>query len=298
MVIAGLAAEFKVQQLCAVLGVTRSSYYAWKMCKTYVLSPHKEAISKKVKKVFEAHQGRYGARRIEADLKADKIAVGRYQIRQRMQEMGLNAIQPKSYVPRTTQTNPHLKRSPNLLLEMDMVDSINQVWVGDITYLPLPNRAWAYLATWMDLNSRRIVGWKVSASMGADIVFDSFKKAVEWRCPKVGLIVHSDGGGQYMDGAFREYIEKMQFRQSMTRADNHYDNAFAESLFSRFKAELLGKKLFKDLTDARTQTFEFIEAYYNTVRRHSGLAYLSPLEYENNLHRTGKGISVKLNLIV
>jgi putative transposase len=105
MLIAGLASEFPVQQLCAVLGVTRSSYYAWKTCKTYVLSQHKEAIAKRVKKVFEAHKERYGARRIEADLKADNMPVGRYQIRQRMQEMGLKAIQPKSYVPRTTQTN-------------------------------------------------------------------------------------------------------------------------------------------------------------------------------------------------
>ena len=298
MVVSALEPEYPILQLCKVLGVCRSSYYAWAFGKTYVRSPGKEAVAQKVKEVFEAHKRRYGTRRIEVELKAEKMAVGRYQIRRRMQEMGLKAIQPKSYVPKTTQTNPNLKRSPNLLLEMDSVDSLNQVWVGDITYLPLAGSTWAYLATWMDLNSRMIVGWKVSASMESDIIFDSFKTAVKWRCPKVGLVVHSDGGGQYMEGDFRAYLGKMQFRQSMTRVDNHYDNAFAESLFSRFKAELLlDKQVFKGLADARAQTFEFIEGYYNPKRRHSRLGYLSPREYESNWYRTGKGISVKLNMI-
>lgn len=266
--------------LCQVMEVSRSAYYAWEGGKTGVLSGKKEEVARAVKGVFEEHKRRYGSRRIEAELKEMGMEAGRYQIRKRMKEQGLKAIQPRSFVPKTTQTNPHLKRSPNLLLEMDKVDKINQVWVGDITYLPLREGKWAYLATWMDVFSRRIVGWKVSPSLHADLVIHSFEKAIKARKPLAGLIVHSDGGGQYMDLKFRESLENNKFLQSMTRVDNHYDNAFAESLFSRFKAELLENRLFSDLEDARIKIFEYIEGYYNRKRRHSSLNYMPPDKFE------------------
>lgn len=260
--------------------VSRSAYYDWQQGKTYELKEKKGRISTAVKSVFEEHKQRYGSRRIEAELKEKGIEAGRYQIRKRMKEQGLKAIQPKSFVPKTTQTNPNLQRSPNLLLKMDKVNKINQVWVGDITYLPMINGAWAYLATWMDLFSRRIIGWKISTSLEASIVIQSFEKAFKWRKPKAGLIVHSDGGGQYMDVQFRKILADNKYCQSMTRVDNHYDNAFAESLFSRFKAELVSNTIFTDLNDAQAKIFEYIEGYYNRKRRHSGLMYKSPENFE------------------
>jgi len=260
--------------------VSRSAYYDWQQGKTYGLKEKKGRISQQVKSVFEEHLQRYGSRRIEVELKENGIQAGRYQIRKRMKEQGLKAIQPKSFVPKTTQTNPNLQRSPNLLLTMDKVNKINQVWVGDITYLPMMDGAWAYLATWMDLFSRRIIGWKVSTSLEASIVIQSFEKAFKWRKPKAGLIVHSDGGGQYMDVEFRKILADNKFCQSMTRVDNHYDNAFAESLFSRFKAELVRNTIFTNLNDAQTKIFEYIEVYYNRKRRHSGLMYKSPENFE------------------
>ena len=266
--------------LCQVLGVSRSCYYAWLKGQSYVLKEEKAQISAQVKAIFEEHLARYGSRRIEAELKETGYEAGRYQIRRRMQEQGLKAIQPRSFVPKTTQTNPNLLRSPNLLLDLEVLCLINRVWVSDITYLPMSDGSWCYLAVWMDLHSRLIGGWKVSASLDAVLVIDSFEKAWAWRRPKAGLIVHSDGGGQYMDLDFRKMMEQKKCRQSMTRIDNHYDNAFAESLFSRFKAELLQKSTLSNLAKAQELIFEYIEVYYNRKRRHSALNYKSPVNFE------------------
>lgn len=278
--IADFSNVFGVQRLCTILGVNRSSYYEWLGGRSYVLKEKKAHVSYLVGTIFDAHQQRYGARRIEAELKDRGVQAGRWQIRSRMAEQGLKAIQPRSFVPKTTKTNPNLLRSENLLLQMDQVNQINLVWVGDITYLALSDGKWAYLATWMDLFSRLIVGWKISLSLSAELAIHSFEKALQRRKPPPGLIVHSDGGGQYMDTDFRQLLIKNKCRQSMTRVDNHYDNAFAESLFSRFKAELLRGGVFFDLDNALAATFEYIEAYYNTIRRHSALNYRSPQKFE------------------
>lgn len=266
--------------MCLALGVNRGCYYEWLGGKSYVLKEKKARVGDLVASIFKAHQQRYGVRRIEAELKDLGVEAGRWQIRSRMTEQGLKAIQPRSFVPKTTKTNPNLLRSDNLLLQMEPVNQINLVWVGDITYLPLVNGRWAYLATWMDLFSRLIVGWKISLSLSAELAIRSFEKALQRRKPPPGLIVHSDGGGQYMDTDFRQLLIKNKCRQSMTRLDNHYDNAFAESLFSRFKAELLRGGVFLDLDHASAATFEYIEAYYNPIRRHSALNYRSPQKFE------------------
>lgn len=287
---------FPVFQMCQVLGVSRSSYYAWQQGKTHVESAEKQVVSEHIKAVFETHKRRYGTRRIEAELKDAGVQVGRYQVRKRMQEQGLKAIQPRSFVPKTTQTNPNLQRSPNLLLEMDSVSGMNEVWVGDITYLPIADKSWAYLATWMDLNSRMIVGWQISESLEASIAIDSIKKAIQRRAPKAGLIVHTDGGGQYMDQDFRQILKDNRYEQSMTRVDNHYDNAFAESLFSRFKAELVNGQGFENLKEAKAKTFEYIEIYHNRKRRHSSIGYISPDKFESNWRDHGICQRTKINM--
>jgi len=153
---------------------------------------------------------------------------------------------------------------------------------GDITYIPLSGGRWAYLAVWLDLYSRRIVGWQLDSHMREEVVIIALQKALQVRSIKPGLIVHSDRGGRYAGGRFRKLLEKRKMKQSMSRASNPYDNAFIESYFSRFKAELLEDGLFENLEDARTEIFEYIEMYYNTHRKHSALSYKSPAEYENH----------------
>jgi len=283
-VIEDLSAEYSVVNLCRVLEVSRSAYYAYYSGTTYVLQGQKQWIADEVRQVFEFHKRRYGSRRIREELLDKGWQVGRHQVTQRMKEQGLVAIQPKRFVPKTTKTHPHLRRSPNLLLEADnQALAPNEVIVGDITYLPnerVGSDKWLYLAVWLDLFSRRIVGWKVDDNMEEQLVITAFGQVLRHRAVAPGLIVHSDGGGQYGSNAFRELLAAHQFRQSMTRKDNHYDNAHAESLFSRFKAELLTDTKFHGLQDAYYQCFEYIEGYYNTIRKHSSIGYLSPIQFE------------------
>lgn len=239
---------------------------------------------KEVKDIFEEHKSRYGSRRIQSELKDKGYGVGQYKVRSLMMAQGLVAIRPKSFVPKTTQSHPWLKRCPNLLLEeSNLPTAPNQVVAGDITYLPSKEfgyEIWLYLAVWMDLFSRKIVGWHVDEHMQESLVIRPMKQLIRLRQPEKGLIVHSDGGGQYGSNGFKGLLKVHKFRQSMTRKDNHYDNAFAESLFSRFKAELLNGGTFLGLADARAKTFDYIEGYYNTVRKHSSIGYLSPDQFE------------------
>lgn len=277
-----IAPGFSIWEVCQALSVSRSAYYAYLQGKTHHHRGAKADIADRVEEVFVEHRRRYGSRRIQAELKDSGHVAGRYQVRKRMQEKGLKAIQPRSFVPKTTQNNPALQRSPNLLLDFGVVHAPNNVWVGDITYLPLAEGSWLYLAVWMDLFSRLIVGWQLGQTLQAFIVVRSFQQALDRRRPPSGLLVHSDGGKQYQAQAFRNLLQRHGCRQSMTRVDNHYDNASIESLFSRFKAELLGPKAFDNYQQAHEAIFEYIEVYYNRKRRHSSLNYMAPNTFEIN----------------
>jgi transposase InsO family protein len=291
-VIGELSVEFDTVALCRVLGVSRSAYYAHIAGGSYVLKGEKAMISQEIKNIFTSHKRRYGWRRIQAELRDKGLEVGRHQIRNRMQEQGLVAIQPKSYVPKTTQSHAHLRRSPNLLLEAgNLPVRPNQIIVGDITYLPNQEAGyekWLYLATWLDVKSHRIVGWQIARHMEENLVITALQKVIKTRQPQKGLIVHSDGGGQYASTAFRTLLRSHEYRQSMTRKNNHYDNAQAESLFSRFKAELLDGGVFYGLKDAYYRSFEYIDGYYNLIRKHSSIGYLSPVQYEAQLEQNNK----------
>ncbi len=279
-VITTLSHEHAVRPLCQVLGVSFSGYYAWKRGQSHVPSAAKMERAQHVKGVFNEHRRRYGAVRIGKELAARGLTIGRYQIRSLMKQQELVAIQPKSFVPKTTDSKHGLGRSPNLLLDRPTPQALNEVFVGDITYIPLLNSTFLYLATWQDQCSRKIVGWELLDHMRTDLVIEALQKAIDRRTIPKGLIVHSDGGGQYAFYRFRQLLAARDFRSSMTRKDNHYDNAMAESLFSRFKAELLQKGAFANFEEAYTEIFEYIEIYYNRKRRHSGINYQIPDQYE------------------
>ena len=273
--IAGEAATYSLAILCRALGVSRSGYYAWKERPV-----RQDRLAPQVEEVFWQNSRRYGSRRITAELR-EQTVIGRHRVRRLMREQDLRAIQPRRFVPRTTDSRHGQRMSPNLLLEREIiVDRPRQVIVGDITYLPLQNGQWAYLATWMDLFSRKILGWQIASSMTAELVIEALKKAIIREHLPAGLIVHSDRGGQYVDAELRNLLKQHGFEQSMTRADETYDNAYAESLFSRYKTELLEDGAFSDLEQARSETFAYIEGYYNRTRRHSALGYLSPENFE------------------
>lgn len=276
-----LRKEHPVNKLCELFEISRSAYYDY--CKRILTKPsaYKTNLANELEQLFYYHKRRYGSRRLREALKDKGYTIGRYKVQRIMDEQSLKAIQPKSFVPRTTIVDDARARSPNLLLEVaNLPTVINQIVVGDITYLA-SEKGWLYLAVWMDLFSRYIVSWQLEEHMKAELVSKAFEKLCYHRRPPPGLIVHSDGGTQYTAGLLRKIIHQYGYRQSMTRRDNHYDNAFAESLFSRLKAELLqGQPIFRNKRHAQIEVFDYIEGYYNTERKHSSLNYLSPLEFE------------------
>lgn len=237
-------------------------------------------MEQKIIDTFREHKRRYGSRRISKSLQSAGERVSRYKAGKILHKHGLKAIQPRSFIPRTTDSRHPYKISPNLLLDRAAAQRSNEVWVGDITYIPLAGGKWAYLAAWMDMFSRRIIGWHLDDNMQEALITAAFKKALAVRKISKELIVHSDRGGQYAGGVFRRMIDDNRIVQSMSRADNPYDNALMESCFSRFKAELLQDGIFQTIEDARTEIFEYIEMYYNTRRIHSSLGYRSPAEFE------------------
>lgn len=262
--------------------VSTSTYYKYLESRDKVKSLDK--LESALNAAFWRHKRRYGTRRLVAELQDEGYFIGRRKVRGLMRKNALVAIQPKSFLPKTTQANDSLYRNSNLLLDRDKVSQCNEVWVGDITYLPLVGGEWAYLSIWLDLYSRHIVGWDVQAHMKEDLVLSSFENAVSKRSPSQGLIIHSDGGGQYKSRKFRKRLNNYAYLQSMTRKDNHYDNAHAESLFSRLKAELLEDGVFANVEEARMECFEYIDCYYNPIRRHSSLGNISPLQFEKEIY--------------
>ncbi len=275
-----MSGEYSIRVLCAILNVCFSSFYTWRRGGSYGMNKSRMESAERVKEVFEEHRRRYGAIRVSKELRARGFGIGRHQTATLMKQQGLVAIQPKSYVPKTTNSAHPLGRSPNLLLERAPPSRPNEVFAGDITYVPMSDGTYLYLASWQDMFSRKIVGWELADNMRSSLVIKALNKGIDRQNPFGGLIVHSDGGGQYASEDFRNLLRRHGFVQSMTRRDNHYDNAMAESLFSRFKAELMGKGAFESFEDAYTEIFEYIEIYYNRKRRHSGIGYEIPEQFE------------------
>lgn len=276
------SSAFAVTALCQSLGVSRSGYYAWQQ-----RPEPTDPLTPLVTAVFQRHARRYGARRLVAELQAEHHPIGRRRMQRIMQAENLRAIHPKRFVPRTTNSRHGGRMSPNLLADLTITRP-HEIYVSDITYLPLLRGGWAYLATWMDLFTRRIVGWAVADNMEADLIIRALQQAIVRVLPPRGVLVHSDRGGQYVDAEFRALLTAYGFRQSMSRAGETYDNTHAESLFSRYKAELLEDGAFRDVAEAELETFDYIERYYNPVRRHSSLGYVSPLDFEKAYYQRAK----------
>ena len=262
-----------------MLGVAKTSYY--RLQKPPAVNEAEVQARESVRDTFWQHSRRYGSRRLRVELQAEGLAIGRQRIRRIMKEEGLKAIQPHSFVPRTTDSTHKLGYAENLLIGRNLPpEHPHEVIVGDITYLPLQGGGFAYLATWADLFSRLVIGWGVEETMEEGLILTALEKGLRRRGEMRGAIVHSDRGGQYAGRRFRALLSGAGCRQSMSRAGETYDNAYAESLFSRYKAELLEGGAFADVEEARAETFHYIEGYYNRIRRHSSLGYVSPEEYE------------------
>ena len=271
---------FEVTHLCDALNVHRNGYYQWTGTTENTYQRQDSKLIPMVQDVFFQHRRRYGARRISIELKDRGESCSRAKARKIMEQTGLVAIQPKSFKPRTTESRHKLGYSPNLLLEGIEIEKMNQVWVGDITYIPLSGR-FAYLAMLMDLHSRKIIGWSLDLNMEEPLVIASLKQAIKARQPSPGLIHHTDRGGQYAGTKYRRMLSSASMLQSMSRAGDCYDNAFMESCFGTIKTEL-EMTTYDSFEKATREISEFIN-YYNALRRHSAIDYLSPTSFEASL---------------
>jgi len=268
--------RFPVRMMCKVLGVSRNGYYHWYRHKT---KQEDQTLIKTIEEIFEASEKTYGTRRIKATL-SNKYGwiVSRRRIGRILKSKGLKAKTKQSFKVKTTDSNHNLSISPNLLQQEFYASSPNEIYVGDITYIKT-NEGWIYLAVVIDLYSRSVVGYAVAEHMEASLVCDALSKANNRRGGiKQNAIFHSDRGSQYASQAFRDLLENLGMRQSMSAKGNCYDNAACESFFGTLKTEL-------DPThnQSKKEVVVSIKNYiwfYNTKRLHSFNNYLSPLEVE------------------
>ena len=264
--------------VCRVLDVSRSAYYAWRDATSTSHQEHDATLLPLVRVIFKQHRRRYGARRIAVELKECGHPCSPRRVAKLLKIQGLVAIQPKSYKPRTTESNHRLGYSPNLLLDCDTPTALGQVLVGDITYIPIRGGTFSYLAALLDLFSRRIVGWHLGTDMTEGLVVAALEMALRNAVTTNGQIHHTDRGGQYAGGKYRGILRRAQMRQSMSRADDCYDNAFMESCFGKIKTELEMSE-YENHRTALKEVREYI-SYYNMQRRHSSLGYLTPVQFE------------------
>jgi len=277
-----MSEELAVSWVCKVLQVNRTSYYAWQASGETVTEQQDAELVPLVRVLFQKHRRRYGSRRIARELRERGIRCSDRRVSKLMKTLGLRAIQPKSFVPKTTDSNHRLGYSPNLLAETESPLGINQIWVGDITYIPLTGGTFCYLAVLMDLYSRRAVGSYLHADMTETLVLSTLRAAIKNRQPSKNLLHHTDRGGQYAGSEYRRVLRRAGMRQSMSRADNCYDNAFMESCFGTLKTELELTE-YESIKIAKKEIAEYLR-YYNFERSHSALGYVSPARFEQIIH--------------
>jgi transposase InsO family protein len=274
--------RYGVKRLCQILKVARSSYYHWRS--TAAAREAREAadvvLAGQIRAVHAAHDGTYGAPRITAELREGGQRVNRKRVARVMRRFGVQGLRLRRRA-RTTIPDPAAAKAPDLIGRDFTAPAPNQRYVGDITYLPVGERGFLYLATVIDLHSRRLAGWAIADHMRTDLVIDALHAAQRTRGSLAGAIMHTDHGAQYTSRAFAAACTTAGIRQSMSAVGSSADNAAAESFNATFKRETLqGRRAFADEREARLTSFRWLHRY-NTVRRHSRLGQQSPITYEN-----------------
>jgi len=270
--------EFPVELMARVLDVSRTGFYAWLKRQPSARQEERARFDAEVQIEFEKSKERYGSIRITRALHRRGRSCDRKRVVRSLKRQGLRARRPRKFVA-TTDSQHSFPVARNLLKRNFSADYPDQKYVSDITYLPCL-QGWLYLAVFIDLFSRRVVGWCVSHSLKHDTVLAAFYRVVRLRGSVRGVIVHSDRGVQYCCGGFTDVMKLNGVIQSMSRKGDCWDNAVAESFFAILKREMLGNYVFLDLEDAQRRLFEYIEVEYNRQRLHSALGYVPPVEFE------------------
>ncbi len=273
--------EYPVRLMCRVLHVSVAGFYAYLKRPEPWRAVIDDVLMARVHVAFTASGGTYGAPRIERELRAEGLPTSTKRVARLMREAGLVARATRRARVSTTDSNHAEPIAPNRLGRQFDVHglAVNRVWVGDITYIPT-REGFLYLATVLDLGSRRCVGWAMRDTLETDIVLSALRMARDARRPDAGLIFHSDRGSQYAAIEFRDELAAHEMLASMSGKGDCYDNAVAESFFATLEFELIMRSDWHTREEARRAIFRYIETWYNPKRRHSTLGYVSPVEYE------------------
>lgn len=270
--------SYPVAFMCRELGVSRSGYYAWRT-RAPSQRDRDDATLIQVMKVLHARaRGNPGVRRLRAELAAAGHLLSHKRVWRLMKAAGLRGRHPRAW-KRTTIGGDHPVGAPDLIGRVFSAEGPNTKWCADVTYVKTWE-GWAYVATVIDLHSRTVVGWAIADHMRTELVTEALDMAITARNPPAGVIFHSDRGAQYTSRTFAKYCRKHGIRRSLGRTGICYDNAVSESFFATYKKELIHTRPWPTVTELKNHTRDWIDNYYNTIRRHSTLGYLTPREYE------------------
>ncbi len=267
--------------MCRVLGVSRSSYYAWRKRQPSKRSRENEQLLGRIQEIYEKNRRVYGSPRITKELREFGTCCGKNRIARLMKENGIRARLHRKY-KRTTDSRHDYAVATNLLLEGGWRKPL---WTSDITFIPT-YEGWLYVSAVMSVRSRKIIGLSMNDRLTEEMTSAALKQAIAREKPTQGLIHHSDRGRQYASHEYQALLRRYGIASSMSRKGNCYDNAYMESFFSTLKRELVHGERYRTRDEARLSIFEYVEVFYNRRRKHSALDYMSPEQYENRLKAT------------
>jgi transposase InsO family protein len=275
-----LSKDYPVRELCALLEITRSGYYAWGNGQETAREIANRLLTDEIQRVHRENKGRYGSPRVTQQLRREGHVCNHKRVERLMRQNGLKGCSSRKRRLSTTNSDHDHPVAPNLLLSRAAPSQPNEVWVADITYIPTAE-GWLFLAAVMDLYSRQILGWSVWNSLEAGGALQALKRALLKRRYPKKVIHHSDRGVQYACHAYRQELKAAHLMASMSRKGNCYDNAAMEAFWSTLKREAMAQSASWSKEQVRRELFEYIEGDYNQSRLHSSLGYQSPVDFEN-----------------
>lgn len=270
--------DFPVQRLCKVLDVSPSGYFSWRHRPASPRQREDLVLLAHIRASFALSRGTYGSPRMTRELQDEGFSIGRRRTARLMRENGLNARQ-KHRFKRTTDSHHAFPIAPNLIDQDFSAERPNHKWAADISYV-WTAEGWLYLAVVLDLFARRVVGWAVSERLHKELALEALGKALAVRRPGKGLIHHSDRGSQYGSLAYQAALRGHAIQISMSGKGNCYDNAVVETFFKTLKTELVWRTVFQSRAEAKDAIGRYIDGFYNPVRRHSTLNFVSPVQFE------------------
>jgi transposase InsO family protein len=270
--------DWPVTVQCDVLAVSRSGFYAWRRREPSVTARRRAALTDQIRRVHRASRETYGSPRVHAELVANGQACNRKTVAKCMRQAGIQAKSHRRFRVATTDSKHAHPVAENLVNRNFQPARKNETWTADITYVAT-DEGWLYLAAVEDLFTRQIVGWSMSERIDSRLVVDALEMAMARKCPGNNLVAHSDRGVQYASEHYQRLLRTHGITCSMSRQGNCWDNAPMESFFATLKKELVHHEAYPSREAARRSLFEYIEVFYNRIRRHSALGYQSPTQF-------------------